>query len=513
MPDEVLTIFRVLGEAETVSAYSRIAGAADLFSSRGTALGRSQQQAGIAFGLSAGALAFFGRAALSAADDQVRLNRAWTDQKGAFPKSELRAFSQQLEDTTGIAHDTVLDVTGILGTFQIGPGFTKQLTMGVLNARESLRALGFTHVQIANQIGKAIQTGNAGALRRAGIVIDLNQFKRATTQAERVQLVLQALQAQGGEAAMVFRDSLPGAMQAFSSATTTAMQDVGAALGGPARAIIELGVSGLKAFHSLPPAVKGAAGAIGVGLAGAVALYSGATLLALNNTVRLAGAHFQAAAAARAQMTAETGLAGSLGVVSATSAAAGGGRMFGAWSAASAARVGMSRIGVGPGAATASELGVAEGVAAGGMMGRLGGFFGTTAGKAAGVAGLVGLGLGLLPSSGNRGLDEGKDVLSGALTWGAMGATVGSLFGPVGTAVGATVGAIGGGAGAFLTDQQQDREKAAAERQMGGGGGAGLDRTNQLLEEQTKILEAIRRDNALPSSEISGRDQVAGLFD
>jgi hypothetical protein len=501
--DSVVTTFRVLGEAETVGAYRRIAGAANLFSGRSTALGRSQQQAGVAFAISAGALAFFGRAAMSASDDTVRLNRAWTDQKGAFPKAELRAFGQQIEDTTGVAHDTVLDVAGILGTFQIGPGFTKQLTTGVLNAREALRALGFSHAQIANQIGKAIQTGNAGALRRAGIVIDLATFKSATTQAERVQLVLQALQAQGGDAAMIFRDSLPGALQAFSSAATTAMQDVGSSIGGPGRAIVELGVTGLKAFRALPPAVKGAAGAIGVGLAGAVVLYSGATLLALNNTIRLAGAHFQAAAGARAQAAAESGLAGSLGAVNVGSAFASAN--LGAWGAGSAARV------AGIGGAGAAGAG---GLAAGGMLGRLGGFFRTPAGKATGVAGLVGLGLGMLPSSGNRELDEAKDIASAALTWGAVGATVGSLFSPVGTAIGGGVGAVAGGVGAFLTDEQQNRERAAAERGAGfGGGGTGLDRTNELLEEQTKILEAIRRDRALPSSEISGRDQVAGLFD
>lgn len=497
MPDEVLTVFRVLGEAETVGAYRRIAGAADLFAGRASGMGQAQQQAGIAFAASAGALAFFSRSALSAADDQVRLNRATQDLKGSLPAGELRAWAQSLEDSTGVAHDRIIDIAGILGTFQIRGGTAEELTRGILNATEALKALGITGAQTANQVGKAIQTGNAGPLRRAGIVIDLQQFKQAASEAERVRLVLAALQAQGGEAAATFRDSLPGAFQAFGSAGTTAMQDIGAALVGPERALVEFGVSALKTFHALPAPIKSVAATIGVGLAGAVALYSGGTLLALNNTVRLAQAHLQAAAAARVQTAAETGLAGSLAAVSGTSGAAAGVNL-GAWSAVSAARV----------------RGVPAPVVAGtpGMGARLGGFFGTGAGKATGVAGLLGLGFGLLPSSGDRGIDEAKDVASAALTFGAMGATVGSVIPGVGTGVGAAVGAIAGGAGAFLTDQQQDRERAAAERQSGLGGG-GTGKLEDLMAENNRILEAIRRDRALPTSEISGRDQVAGLFD
>jgi hypothetical protein len=489
--DEVLTTFRVLGVAEAVASYRRIGDAATLFAARSTEIGAQQQAAGLAFGLSAAALFGFARAAISAADDEVRLTRAAQDLKGSIPVEELRQWSQGLEDLTGVSHDRIADIAGILGTFQIRGDPAKELTLGILNASEALKALGLRGEQVANQVGKAIQTGNAGALRRAGIVIDLDQFKAAGSEAERTALVLQALQAQGGDAALTFRDSLPGAFQAFQSAAVTAGQDIGRSLVGPLRTVVEAGVTVEKGFHALPGPLKTTAALVGVTLAGAVAIYSGGTLLALNNTIRLAEAHFLAARGASAQAFATNALAGAQARYAGTAALGG-------------------TVGLGGGAATSAGTAFLGGGARGGG----GGFFGTGAGRAAGAAGLIGLGLSFIPPSGNRPLDEAKDVASGVLTGAATGAFLGSLVPVIGTTVGAVLGGVAGGGAAFLTDQEQDRERRRAERTGTSSPELeALQKQNQLLQDQLDALNDIKRGQALPFSDLAGRDQISALLD
>jgi hypothetical protein len=72
-------------------------------------------------------------------------------------------------------------VAGILGTFRIAPADARALTLPIFNAEESLKALGFTAETVANQVGKAVQSGHAGGCAAPGIVIDQDQFKAAAT--------------------------------------------------------------------------------------------------------------------------------------------------------------------------------------------------------------------------------------------------------------------------------------------------------------------------------------------
>lgn len=378
--DDVITTLQLVGVQEYVSGFTRAAAGPDLLSQRLGEFRREQVAAGAAVGIGVGALAFFGRAAFAAADDQVKFNRAVGNFKGSFAPGALAAFTKEIEGLTGIDDDKVADVLGILGTFKINPQDAKALTLPIFNASEALKALGLTAETTANQVGKAIQTGNAGPLRRAGIVIDTDQFKAAATETERVRLVVQALQAQGGEAAAQFRDSLPGALQAFQTALHNAQEEIGKVEVGPLRAIIEGGVAIVNAFNNAPDAVKQFGTAIGVFLATQVTLLGARTFVTLGNTIRLGEAHLQAAANARAQAQAEDQLANSLTRVAARSGAG----------AAAAGVAGLGGLGAG----------AAPGVAPAGPAGAAG------AGGAAGVApragGIIGLGLAALGLAGPR---------------------------------------------------------------------------------------------------------------
>lgn len=565
--DEILTTLSLVGVQEYAAGFQRAAAGPDLLSQRLGEFRREQVAAGAAVGIGIGALAFFGRAAFAAADEQVKFNRAVGNYRGAFPRGEVEAFTKEVEGLTGIDDGKIADVLGILGTFQLKPQDAKALTLPILNATQALAALGLTAETTASQVGKAIQTGNAGPLRRAGIVIDEDQFKQAATASERVRLVIQTLQAQGKDAAIEFRDSLPGALQAFQTALGDAQEEIGKVNVGPLRAIIEGGVAIVNAFNNAPDAVKQFASAIGVFLAAQVTILGARTFVTLGNTIRLGEAHLQAAAAARQQAQAEDQLANSLGRVGARS---GVGAAGAAAAGVGAAAAGLGAAGTG-GVGTAPRAAPGAGGAAGGAGGAIGlglaalglagprtlptagtapppvglvsgGTIGVgaattatttpapvvtpavapaatgfrlNAGAAPGAALAVATGLSFIPPTGNRTFETGKAVAQGALFGGFLGAQVGSILPGAGTAIGAGVGAVAGGGLAFLSEQQREKDQAKQEKEQGGKDPqiALLEKQLAAQQETINLLRGIAKgDVPFAFSDISGQAQVAGLM-
>ena len=471
--DDVVTTFRVLGERETTGAYRSAGTAANFYQQQIDTARRGQVVYGAVLAASTAVLAAYGNAVLAAADDQATFQRTAGNFRGAFPKEEVEAFTGSLQTLTGIDDDKIAATVGVLGTFQISPSLARDLTLPILNASEALKALGLTSESVAAQVGKAVQTGNAGALRRAGIVIDADQFRAAGTEAERVRLIIAALDAQGGQAAIQFRDSLPGALQAFRTELNSANEGIGEGGIGLARLATEGGVKALQAFNALPGPIKAVGGLLVGTLAAAMAVYSAGTLVALNNTIRLGEAYLQTAAKAGTLATATNGLAAVQGRVAATSAG---------------------------GTAAA----------------RFGAFAGSGAGRAAGVAGVAGLALGFLPDTGNAGLDLLKATGAGALGGAATGAALGSLFPGAGTAIGAVIGGVGGALAGGFGKEEELRQR---------GGGSSESETVALLREQLRVaqqqLEHQRQisDNSRPRpgtlafSELPGREQFGSIFD
>jgi len=481
--DSVVTVFRTLGERETQDAYRSAGTAAAAYQRQIDTARRQQVGYAAAFGASLAVLGAYGNAVLAAAEDQVTFQRAAGNFRGAFPKEEVEAFTGSLQTLTGIDDDKIAATVGVLGTFQLSPSLARDLTLPILNASESLKALGLTSESVAAQVGKAVQTGNATSLRRAGIVIDTEQFKAAATEAERVRIIIAALDAQGGQAAVQFRDSLPGALQALGSEFHSLEENIGSGGINPLRFLTEGAVSVVRAVNAIPGPVLGAAGAIGAGLAAAVLVYSGATLLALGRTIHLGEEYLKAAAKAGTLTAATKQLTTAQQQQALPSGALAGG------------------VGVGGAAAAAGKPGF---LAAGGI------------GRAAGAAGLVGLVLSLLPDTGNAAVDIGKSALAGAATGFGLGATVGSIVPGLGTAAGGAIGGIvGGGLGFFQGQAAQDAKQQAA-----GGGGADQSKDEQIrllqqqLDEMRRINENTRpRAGALSFSDLPGREQFGSIFD
>jgi hypothetical protein len=515
--DECITAFRTIGDAEYNASFLRAAGTLDAFSGRVAGLDRQKVAARVGFDLARQALSFFGDAAVAAADDQEEFNRASRNLKGALDPAQIAAWAASMQELTGIDDERFARVAGILGTFQVPADSAKELTRGVFDAAESLKALGFSAETTANAVGKAIQTGQATGLRRIGIVVDQAQFATAQTEAERTRLVMGALEKQGGQAAVAFRDSLPGAIQAFNSSLHSAQENIGAAETGPFRLLVETGKSAVDAFNALPGPVIAAGATLGVVGAGALAVYTGGTLLALNNTIRLAEAHLRAAGAAGVQAAAETRLGGVL------AAGAGAGPGAGSGAAQRAGAASWLRSLGGPGAGAGTAVGAAGAVAAVGTAER--GLFGLPAGAnrfigpglAAGALGAGAFVLSQVPRTGGAGANEGRDVGQGFLTGAATGVGLGMFLGPEGALAGGLIGGAGGAAGAFLQNMgQQDAEaKAAAAAAKAVAPSSESDKDRQLtkLQEIVDELKGIRRGQTpLDPTDLPVRDQWEAIL-
>ncbi len=259
-----------------------------------------------------GLFRFMGENAKMAGEDTAAFQRAlfgFRSHGNPFPIDDLQTFTGGLEQATGIADDRIAGIIGILGTFGAKADLAKNFTEPILDAAESLKPLGISAEQIANQVGKALETGKFSNLTRAGIVVKPEDVQRLGLTAA----VLEAVKNQGAGAARAFRQTLPGSIQAANTAVESLRESLGALSAGPLTQAANAASALAYWFVHLPvPAQELTAGIIllaGVGLGG----LSIAAKVAAVQTALLARAHAQAATAATAQAAAEAKLAGTLG--------------------------------------------------------------------------------------------------------------------------------------------------------------------------------------------------------
>ena len=300
--------------------------------------------------------------------------------KGSFPLSDLQAFTGSLEDLTGVDAARIADALGLLGTFELKAPDAKKLAMPIVNATEALKAQGVTMEQLAVGAGKAIQIGDPTNLRRAGVIIDAVAFKAASAE-QRVTMLAEAFQRQGGDAAIAFKQQLPGALQALSTQAGNLQEALGNALGGPVSAAGAINALAdltgkvadtIDGLGELSPVTKGAVAALGVGLAvsGARAAwgFGKATIeagkLSMENA-KLTNEQLRGTQAAKAQAAAEGAAAQSFNAKGAAAAVAAPKVAGLAAAQATAAKTGVGAAGAGiaVGAAGRKAAGVAAGAA------------------------------------------------------------------------------------------------------------------------------------------------------
>jgi hypothetical protein len=490
--DVLQTVWQNVGLQTYLGGFQQAGQVSDAYGDQLASLTRQQQEFGLrgaaAFGVAATGLRFLRSSALAAGESQAILNRASGNFKGAFPTSEMADFSGQLSRLTGVDDEAIASFVGLLGTFNLTKQAAKELALPILNASEALKAQGVTAEQVAVQIGKAMQGGKASGLRRVGIFIDEKAFAAATTQMERARIVAAALQRQGGNAAATFRDSLPGALQAFTTELGNANEVMGSMSTGPFRTLVEGGVKALQFFNDAPPAVHQTAQALAIGLTVAAGAYGVAMFRAARETGK-------AIIAIRDLMKAQQ-----QGATVANQYAAAQGRAGGAFGAA-AGRGGTRFVPTGGGVVPVP----------GGGKGGLGGKVGGALGAAAGIAGLLG-GEALFGDArpGGAGDPWGLNRIGKRAV---QGAGIGFLAGPkgalAGAALGAGVGAVEGIAHGPLFDWTRGGKPS--------GSGSGkpdyekLAEIANLLKEQNDLLRKQHLSGVVPTSEIPYRQQAAAL--
>jgi hypothetical protein len=292
--DTLETRLELAGLSAYVQGLTQAAGAVGLLDDNLSKVAKQRLGLGIAaLAGSAGIFAGLGRATFAAAEEQEQYNRAVRNFKGSLPLADLQQLTGELSALTGVDDGKIANVAGILGTFNVAGGDAKQLIEPILNVEVALRALGITSEQISTQVGKALQTGDAGPLRRSGIVIEDTGFKSASA-AQRVQMLIKALNAQGGAtAAREFRKELPGAVQAWETALGNLQEGVGAAFVQPLTGAVNLAtdlvntINGLDEEQLQAIGYGAAAVAFGLGAAGIAATISAVRLgkLAAENVV------------------------------------------------------------------------------------------------------------------------------------------------------------------------------------------------------------------------------------
>lgn len=253
----------------------------------------------IAGAVAAAGFALLGKAALEAGEDTASFNRAVGAFHGAFPRAEMEAFTDKLQRIVGIENDMIARTVGVLGTFGATADEAKNLTLGIYNTAEAMKFAGVTAEGLATQIGKALESGEIGRVGKT-LGIDADAFKNADRLA-RMTMIMDALARKGGDAAAVFRNTLPGAIQAFNTEIQSAFGNVGKALDGPGASMLNWLISMIQKFNDAGPVVHGAAAAIGVTLVlGAAAAAIGLKALEIQNT-RLFNAMLKTTAAAKVQ--------------------------------------------------------------------------------------------------------------------------------------------------------------------------------------------------------------------
>lgn len=325
----------LLGLSQWSNDFSAAANAVGVLDGR---LNKSQATL-LSYGAAAGAAAVGGAVTLAhwmreGAAEATSYTTAVRNLKGSMTTQELEDFAGELSRITGVDDGKIADIAGILGTFGVGGEGVRQLSESILNAEVALRALGVRAPEVANAVGKALESGDASGLRRTGIIIDTAGFKAASA-AERVRLLQEALNRQGGAKAAVeflktyegqlqrtntelgnFREGVGGQLLDTGAGVLNGINDALAAVNGMGdgafRTIATGAVVGTAALGALSLALLGSTIRAGL-LAGQNAKLLNESLKAAKGTDRLEKEEEQAARAMGGATSAATVLTGRLG--------------------------------------------------------------------------------------------------------------------------------------------------------------------------------------------------------
>lgn len=258
----------------------------------------------------------------AAADEQATFATASGNFKGSLPVGELEELATRLSRLTAVEDSTIAGTIGLLGTYQMLGSQAKQIILPLLNASRALEAQGQSSEGLAVAIGKAFQGGNLGALRRFGIFVDEGAFK-----VNRLQALIDALQQQGGDAAVRFGKSASGGMQRFQNSVGDLQEAIGGKLLPVFTPAVDTATKFVEALADNSTAATTVAAILGVTVVGGTVAATRATwqlysaVVALGNAYGTTGAK---AAGASSKMGGASNIKGAGGKIASTVLSVGG---------------------------------------------------------------------------------------------------------------------------------------------------------------------------------------------
>lgn len=200
------------------------------------------------------------KATLAAGEHQailVRTSASFQQFGHSIPQSELEAWSNTVQDATGIARDQAVTIAGLYAEYGLTTEQVEKFSKATLEAAVALKAQGTSAEQIARFVGEALQMVREGNLRglemmgrRIGIIV--NQARAATNP---VNELFRAISQKGGQQAEERLKTLPGAIDAMSNAFVRLQQDVGKYFLPPITAAVQAITLLLNALDRVPGAV------------------------------------------------------------------------------------------------------------------------------------------------------------------------------------------------------------------------------------------------------------------
>ena len=193
---------------------------------------------------------------------------------------ELVKLAENLQQVTAADADAIVGAESLLVQFGLTEDQVKALTPLVVDLS---RKLGIDLDTAAKTVGKAVD-GNAGALKRYGIVLDENALS-----ADGFGTVLGALQQQVGGFARTEGETFTGQMERLKNNLGDIAENVGAGAADVLGSFVSSAADGAKALNELNPGILNAVGGIGatagiVGVAvSALTLGAGAAMDFKNN--------------------------------------------------------------------------------------------------------------------------------------------------------------------------------------------------------------------------------------
>ena len=176
----------------------------------------------------AGAFAVFSSAlyktVTAAGEDEratIRLSNALSNIPGIAEgaSTRLTQLASQLQKATGVSDDSIISMQALLATFRLNEQAIAALTPRILDISARM---GIDMTSAALQLGKAIQTGEVGMLRRMGIAVD-----EASLKAGNLEAVINSLDATFSGSAVAAGNSILGSLNKLKNAFGDTVEQFG----------------------------------------------------------------------------------------------------------------------------------------------------------------------------------------------------------------------------------------------------------------------------------------------